>query len=244
MSDTCVGAEKLSKKFNIIKRRLTLFRALKAVFGGVSFKRELRVLDNISFDIKKGERFAIVGKNGSGKTTLLRILAGIYEENSGRLYMSEQPKVMFNLSIGINLFLSVIDNIYLLGALHGISRKDIEGDVPNILKMAELEDLKYEFVRRISRGQQQRLVLSVFLHAPGNFFVFDESITFVDLSFRRIFEEHLEKLFARNATVILVSHDLEFLRKYCDKAMWLEDGKIRSFGNAGDVVGEYENHSA
>ena len=243
MSNICVKVKNLSKRFFVLKKEVTAFRMLKALLSREPLKRELWALRDISFEIKKGEKLAIIGKNGAGKTALLRILTGIYDKTSGVLEVESVPKAIFKLSIGLNARLSVADNISLLGALHSIPKDVLKSKKQEILEIAELGQVEFSLLKKLSTGQQQRLALSVFFQAMGNFFIFDESTAFVDMGFAYKSKKYFERLFSPNTTLIMVSHDMSLLRRYCSKALWLDEGRIRMQGEVDKVIDEYERCS-
>ncbi len=237
----CVEAKNLSKRFLVLKTKATALRALLALITRKSLKRENWVLKDISFQIKKGEKLAIVGKNGSGKTTLLRILTGIYDKTSGEIIVKGNPKALFRFWIGLNGELSVIDNIYLFGTIHRIERHILEHKITDILEMSELSHLQFSPLKELSMGQHQRLALSIFFQTTGDFLIFDESLAFVDKGFAKKCDSYFEELFCSDKTVIITSHDNTFLKKYCKSAIWLDKGQIRAAGEVKEVVEEYED---
>lgn len=243
MIDTCVKVENLSKRFLIFKRKETLLRVLKSLVSRDSLKEILWALRDISFEVKKGDKLALIGKNGSGKTTLLRILAGIYDKTSGCIRAECAPAALFKSWIGLNGILPVIDNIYLYGAMHGMSRDFLKDKVSAILELAELSHLQFSPLRQLSTGQMQRLTLSVFFQNTSDFLIFDESLAFVDQAFTQKCETYFQNLYSSDKTVIMASHDLSFLRKYCKTAIWLADGRVQMLGEAKKVTSEYENAS-
>jgi ABC-type polysaccharide/polyol phosphate transport system ATPase subunit len=178
MSDNCVKTENLSKRFFILQKEKTTFRALKALIKRESLKKEFWALRNISFEIKKGDKVAIIGKNGSGKTTLLRILTGIYDKTSGSLRIEGQPKALFSYWLGFNIDLSVIDNIYLCGAIHGIGRFFLKQNMSKVLEMTELYHLRFSPLKELSSGQQHRLAFTIFSLTPSDLLIFDDSLNF------------------------------------------------------------------
>lgn len=240
MSDFCVKVEKLSKRFLVFKSKRTTFRALKAMINREALKKELWVLHDVSFEIKKGEKLALIGKNGTGKTTLLRILTGIYDKTSGDIVIKDNPRALFRFWTGLNRDLSVMDNIYLFGAVHGMGRNFLEDKMDDILKTSELYHLQFAPLKELSAGQAQRLALSIFFQSRSNFLIFDESLAFVDQSFAQKSEVYFKELASSDKTVIMTAHDNHFLRKHCRKAIWLDAGHIRMAGEAEDVITEYE----
>jgi len=240
MSNICIEVNNLSKRFLVLKGEKTFLRTLKAVFRRQPLKKEIWVLHDISFSIKKGEKLAIIGCNGCGKTTLLRILTGIYGKTFGYLKINVEPKALFKFWVGLNGELSVMDNIYLFGAVHGMDRHFLKENMDKILDMAELYELKYSSLKELSNGQMQRLALSVFFQTKSNFLIFDESLVFVDQAFANKCEKYFEDLAYSDKTVIMTSHNSSFLRKYCRTAIWLEEGRIRMSGEANHVIDKYE----
>jgi ABC-type polysaccharide/polyol phosphate transport system ATPase subunit len=241
MNDFCVKAEKLSKLFLVFKSKKTTLKALKAMLSREALKKELWALYDVSFEIKKSEKLALVGKNGAGKTTLLRILTGIYDKTSGDIVVKDNPRALFRFWTGLNRDLSVIDNIYLFGAMYGMDRNFLKDKLDDILKMSELYHLQFVPLNKLSAGQAQRLSLSIFFQSKSNFFIFDESLAFVDQSFAQKCEAYFKELSSSDKTVIMTSHDNRLLRKYCNRAIWLDEGRISMFGEAKRVINEYEH---
>ncbi len=242
MRQECVRVNNLSKQFVIFKKKKTTLRALRSLMRLEQFKQRVWILRNISFEISKGDKVAIIGKNGSGKTTLLRILVGIYDKTSGEFEISGDAGALFRFWVGLNIDLPVIDNIYLFGAIHGMDRKFLRDNAHKILELAELEHLRFSPLKDLSIGQRQRLALSIFFHVNSELMIFDESLAFVDQSFAHRCEEYFRDLYHSEKTAIITSHDLNFLRKYCTRAIWLDEGRIRMDGEADKVISEYALH--
>ena len=213
MSDICVKVENLSKRFLVLKRKVTVLQSLEALIKHKLLKGELWVLRDVSFEIKRGEKLAIIGKNGSGKTTLFRILTGIYSQTSGSIKIKDRPRALFKFWTGFNWDLSIIDNIYLFGAMHGMSRDVLEDKIDSILEMTELYQLRFSSLKELSTGQFQRLALSVFFQTADDFLIFDESMAFMDKDFVKKCEPYFQDLFSSEKTVIMTSHDASFFKK-------------------------------
>ncbi|MDD5439656.1 MAG: ATP-binding cassette domain-containing protein [Candidatus Omnitrophica bacterium] len=244
MNDICIKVEALSKCFFVPNRKVTTLRLFRALIRQEPFKKEYWVLRNISFTIKRGEKVAIIGKNGSGKTTLLRILAGIYDKTSGTIEINNEPRALFKFWIGLLSELSVIDNIYLFGAVYGMGRSYLKDKIDKILETSELYLLRFLPLKDLSMGQRQRLALSVFFQNNSDFLIFDESLAFVDQYFTQKCEIYFRDLYKSGKTVIMTSQDNSFLRKYCNKVFWLDNGMICKSGEAGSVIDEYEQSLA
>lgn len=240
MSELLVQASDIAKRFFVLKSRKTLFKTVKAFVRGQSLRQELWVLRGVSFQIKKGEKIAIVGKNGVGKTTLLRIVSGIYDVTQGSVIVYARPLALLRLWVGLNADLSLIDNIYLFGSVHGMSRGFLDTKVEEILRVAELGHVRHVPFKELSLGQMQRLGMSVVFQAPNDFLIFDESIGNVDPSFMQKAEAYFKAIFSSEKTVLMTSHDSAFLRRNCTRAIWLADGGIYRDGPAQEVLEEYE----
>lgn len=240
MNGVCVKADSISKRFVIPKTNETTLRVVKALLRHRHLTKEIWALRDVSFEVKKGEKLALVGRNGSGKTTLLRILMGVYEATSGRIETSETPQAMLRFWSGVHGDLSVIDNIFLFGTMHGMDRAFLMERLHGIFTISGLRKLEYSPLKRLSLGQLQRLALAVFMQSPGDFLIFDESLEYVDEGFFIKCGEYFSELVSSGKTVIMTNHDSSFLRKYCRTAIWLDEGRIRMQGEVNEVIDEYE----
>ncbi len=243
MNDIYVRVENLSKRFFVLQSEETIFRSLGSLIKNKAPVKELWALRDLSFCIRRGEKLAVIGKNGSGKTTLFRILANIYDKTSGKLEVLSEPKALFRFWVGFNGELSLLDNIFLFGAVHGINRDLLKPRTSIILEMAELSHLRFIQLKKISVGQLQKLAFSIFFQFLSDFLIFDESLTFVDQQFMQRCECCFEEIYNSERTVIFTSHNASFLRKYCKTAIWLDEGRIRMFGDIEKVLNEYEKFS-
>jgi ABC-type polysaccharide/polyol phosphate transport system ATPase subunit len=203
--------------------------------------RERWVLRDVSFQIERGDKVALIGRNGSGKSTLLRLIAGIYDKTGGELRVTGNPRPLLNCSAGLRGELTVVDNIYLFGAVHGLSRRALRALEQSILDRTELGHLADSPLKDLSVGQVQRLALTVFSLAPSDFLMFDEVIGHVDHGFRLGFDRFFASLADSDKTLVMTSHDATLLRRFCRKALWLDAGTVRRFGPIHDVVDEYED---
>ena len=238
-----VRAERLSKRFSVLRSRQTLLGTLRAAIRREPIRREHWVLRDVSFEIQPGDKVALLGRNGSGKTTLLRILAGIYEQTSGELLVTGRPRPFFNCTAGLRSEFSVVDNIYLYGALHGLSRRTLRVQESEILERTQLTHLAHSPLRELSAGQAQRLALTIFCETTSDFLILDEvaaNIGNLDHGFRLELEGHFARLAQSAATLMMTSHDASHLRRFCRTALWLEQGEVREFGPVDRVLDEYE----
>ena len=231
----------VSKHFHIYNQEKTLFRLGKALLKGVPIRRELWALKNINLEIHEGDKVAIVGRNGAGKTTLLRLIAEIYTPNEGEVKIRKTPQPLFKYGIGLNPFLSVLDNIYVLGAFHGLLVSEMNRVLEDIIEFSGLREFLYAPAKDLSSGQKQRLLFSVFIHAASDFLLSDESTAMADLEFQIKSGQWFEKLMTSPKTLLLCSHNLTFLEKHCTKALWLEKGEIKAWGEPKEVLEAYKS---
>jgi ABC-2 type transport system ATP-binding protein len=230
VSAPCVRADRLSKRFSLITSKRSTLRTLLALVGGEPLQREHWVLKELTFEIQPGDKLALIGRNGSGKTTLLRILTGIYRQTAGSLVLTRRAGALLDCSSGFQRELSVLDNLYLFGALRGIGREILQPREQSILELAELEEFAHTPLKDLSLGQTRRLALSVFSQTRSDFLVFDEVLTNLDPGFRH----------KAGAFFGALANSSSFLRTYCTKALWLEDGRLRRAGPLAEVLDEYE----
>jgi ABC-type polysaccharide/polyol phosphate transport system ATPase subunit len=243
MNDLCVRAVDVCKSFYVLKERRTLLRTARALCAGEFLRKKTSVLHNLNFEIRKGEKYALVGCNGSGKSTLLRLICGMYEISSGALEVFTKPQALFRSWVGFNGDLPVLDNIRLYGAVHGLPRAVMEREAEGILEISKLSQLRYAPVKDLSEGQKQRLALSVFFHVDSDLLIFDESYTRIDTEFAGVCDHYFRSLRSSHKAVIMTSHDSSLLKRYCETAIWLHAGGIRRRGEIESVIADYESAS-
>jgi len=196
-------------------------------------------LKDVSFDIKKGEFFGILGRNGSGKSTMLKILAEIYQPTKGEVSTKGKLVPFIELGVGFNPELTGRENIYLNGALLGFSRKEIDARYDDIVAFAELEEFMDQKLKNYSSGMQVRLAFSVATRAEADILLVDEVLAVGDADFQRKCFTFFKSLKKRNTTVIFVTHDMNAVREYCDRAILINEGVISHEGDALEVASEY-----
>lgn len=197
-------------------------------------------LREISFDVKKGDFFGIVGRNGSGKSTLLKILAGIYQPTHGTVEVDGKLVSFIELGVGFNSELTGRENVYLNGALLGFTRKQIDDMYDDIVGFAELEDFMDQKLKNYSSGMQVRLAFSVAIKAKGDILILDEVLAVGDEAFQRKCHEYFKSLQNSDTTVVLVTHSMTAVREYCNKALLINDSRIIAYDdNVDRVADEY-----
>lgn len=198
-----------------------------------------KVLDGVSFTINQGDFFGVVGRNGSGKSTMLKILAGVYQPTSGDIQLNGKLTPFIELGVGFNPELSGRDNVFLNGALLGFTRKEMEAMYDEIVAFAELEPFMDQKLKNYSSGMQVRLAFSVAIKARNDIMIFDEVLAVGDEAFQHKCIDIFEQYKASGQTVVLVTHDMETVKKFCNRAVLIQDGKIIKEGNPVQVADEY-----
>ncbi|MDO4436585.1 MAG: ABC transporter ATP-binding protein [Coriobacteriaceae bacterium] len=207
---------------------------------GIKGYREQQVLRGVSFEVRQGDFFGIVGRNGSGKSTLLKLISQIYVPECGSITVDGKLVPFIELGVGFNPELTGRENVYLNGALLGFSRTEIDAMYDDIVDFAELHDFMDQKLKNYSSGMQVRLAFSVAIKAQGDILVLDEVLAVGDEAFQR----KCDNFFASvkkdpTKTVILVTHSMDAVKKYCNKAILIKDGKIVASGDKDDVADRY-----
>lgn len=197
------------------------------------------VLDDVSFEIKKGEFFGVVGRNGSGKSTLLKLLAGIYTPDSGSITVNGSLTPFIELGVGFNPELTGRENVFLNCALLGFSRTEAEAMYSDIVKFAELERFMDQKLKNYSSGMQVRLAFSIAIRADTDILVLDEVLAVGDAAFQQKCYSYFDDLKEKKKTVVLVTHDMAAVSRFCDRALFIDNGKVSLIGSTRAVANKY-----
>lgn len=198
-----------------------------------------RALQDISFDVKEGEFFGIVGRNGSGKSTLLKIIAEIYQPTKGSVTVKGRLVPFIELGVGFNPDLTGRENVYLSASLMGFSKKEIDGMYKNIVEFAELEKFMDQKLKNYSSGMQVRLAFSIATRAEGDILLVDEVLAVGDADFQRKCFSYFRTLKRQKKTVVFVSHDMSSVQQYCDRAILIDNSRLVINDKAAIVASQY-----
>lgn len=238
--EIAVKVHDLTKMFRIpVEASSGLKQKLINTLKGRKGYREFTPLNDISFEIEKGDFFGIVGRNGSGKSTLLKTIAGIYTPNGGSVQVNGTLVPFIELGVGFNPDLTGRENVYLNGALLGFSRKEMDAMYEDIVDFAELHDFMEERLKNYSSGMQVRLAFSIAIRADSDILLLDEVLAVGDEAFQKKCYQYFANLKKNNKTVILVTHSMDSVQQFCNKAIMLEKGKIILEGNPAKVAQGY-----
>ena len=240
--DVALRVTDVTKDFRLpTERTSSLKGALFSLIRGTTGYRTQHVLKGLSFEVKKGDFFGIVGKNGSGKSTLLKIISQIYTPNSGSVQVNGKLVPFIELGVGFNPELTGRENVYLNGAMLGFSREEIDAMYDDIVAFAELEDFMEQKLKNYSSGMQVRLAFSVAIKSQGDILVLDEVLAVGDEAFQKKCQDYFFQAKRERKTIILVTHSMGDVRKYCNKAILIQDGRITKSGKPDDVANAYSN---
>jgi ABC-2 type transport system ATP-binding protein len=238
-----IEVRNLSKTFRIPTNKVMTLRE-RFVTGTNSSFRDLRVLENISFDVPRGEFLGVCGRNGSGKSTLLMILAGIYEPDSGTAMAAGRIAPIIQLGVGLNNELPAYENIVMNAVMMGLTPAEARARCDEIIEFAELGDFEQLKLRNYSSGMRARLGFAVMTHVDADIMLFDEVLAVGDARFKEKCATTFEQLKEGGRTGVLVTHSMASLVKHCASAILLEDGKIFARGDPEHVAEQYKHLQA
>lgn len=207
--------------------------------GGKKHHQDFFALNDIDFTLSKGENVGIIGKNGSGKSTLLKIITGIIQPSSGNVEVFGRVSAILELGSGFNPEYTGIENIYTYGLIVGISKKEMDTRIENIITFADLGDFINQPVKTYSSGMYARLAFSVAINIDPDILIVDEALSVGDMGFQHKCMNKMKELIEQGATVIFVSHDTFAIKSLCSRCIYLENGNIKADGNAIEVTDLY-----
>lgn len=239
MTAPVVSARGVSKSFIIPSVRRDTIREHALDLFRLRPHETLRVLDSVSFDLRRGESLGLMGRNGSGKSTLLKILSGIYAPDAGEVDVRAAVTPILELGVGWNPDLDAVDNIELLGTVMGLPLRELRRATPGILSFAGLERFARLELRHYSSGMAARLAYAVAFRAVRDVLILDEIFAVGDAEFKERCQDRYRELHGSGRSMLLVSHEPRTIATFCDRALLLEGGRIVMDGAAPDVADAY-----
>lgn len=238
--DIAIKVEHVSKSFRLPHNKQSSIKGtLINFFGGDRTYETQEVLKDVSFEIKKGEFFGIVGRNGSGKSTLLKMLAGIYTPTKGNITVNGSLTPFIELGVGFNPELTGRENVYLNGALLGFNNAEMDAMYDDIVMFAELERFMDQKLKNYSSGMQVRLAFSIAIRANSDILLLDEVLAVGDAAFQQKCFDYFETLKKQKQTVVLVTHDMGAVERFCSRAMLVDSGEVKVIGAPSKVARQY-----
>ena len=240
MTAPSLRAQSVSKTFRVPNERYqTVRERMTHPLRGRRFGEPFEALADVSFDVQPGEFFGIAGKNGSGKSTLLRCLSGIYPVDQGEVELRGRLAPFIELGVGFNPEMTARDNVFVNSVVLGMSRAQARARVPAMLSFAEVEQFADLKLKNCSSGMSMRLAFSVTVQVDADILLFDEVLAVGDESFQRKCFDRFESLRDEGRTIVLVTHNMEWVERFCDRALLLDRGRVAALGAPEDVVRGY-----
>lgn len=239
-NNIAVKIDHVSKYFKLpTEATQSLRTTLVNRFRGIKGYKEQHVLKDISFEVEKGDFYGIVGRNGSGKSTLLKIISEIYFPEKGTVTIDGKLVSFIELGVGFNPELTGRENVYMNGAMLGFSTEEVDSMYDDIVDFAELHEFMSQKLKNYSSGMQVRLAFSVAIKAQGDILILDEVLAVGDEAFQRKCNDYFMERKKSGKTTILVTHDMSAVKKYCNKAVLIENGLVKVVGNPDEVANQY-----
>jgi lipopolysaccharide transport system ATP-binding protein len=241
MSGT-IQVHDVSKKFRLERNRPSSLKEAILRIGKKSDADDFWVLRDINLDIPKGSFFGLIGHNGSGKSTLLRLMAGIHRATTGTIESEGRLSALLELGSGFHPDLTGRENVYLNGAMLGLSRKHMAESMDTIIEFSGIGEFIDEPVKIYSSGMYVRLGFAVAVNVDPEILLVDEVIAVGDEEFQRRCMGRMNQLRERGTTIVLVSHNAQLMADLCDRIGWLDHGRLIAVGEPDEVIGQYLDH--
>lgn len=241
-----IELENVTMKFNLgIEKNFSIKQAF-VNFLNPKHKRKKKeyfcALDNISFNVKKGEVVGLIGSNGAGKSTLLKVVSGVMKPTKGKVMVHGAISPMIELGAGFDQELTARENIYLNGSILGYSKKFIDAKFNDIVEFSELSDFLDVPIKNFSSGMTAKLAFSIATVVDPEILIVDEILSVGDIKFQEKSKKKMLEMIKGGTTVLYVSHSLQSIKELCDKVIWIEHGKMIKMGEAKKICEEYYEH--
>ncbi len=236
-SDLAISCRGVGKAFQLYRHRND--QLMQTLFGRwKQFYHPHWVLRDISFEVRRGECWGIIGRNGTGKTTLLQLICGISNPTYGKIEVSGRVAPILALGAGFDLELTGRENVMIGGAILGLRRADILKRLDSIVAFADIGEFFTQPLKMYSSGMTARLAFAICTHADAEILIVDEALAVGDATFTQKCDDFIRR-FASRGTILVVSHDLATLETLCDRVLWIEDGRIAACGRPSEVTAAY-----
>lgn len=238
MSHKIISIQSLTKKYKLYSNKQDRLREAVSLLHR-SYHTDFWALNNITFDVEKGETVGVIGTNGSGKSTLLKIITGVLTPTEGQVAVKGKISALLELGTGFNQEYTGIENIYLNGRMLGYTKKEMAERVPKIVDFADIGEFINQPVKSYSSGMFARLAFAVAINVDPDILIVDEALSVGDLFFQNKCFKKFEELKERGVTILFVSHDISSVRQMCSRVLWIEKGKQIAFGQSDEVCDLY-----
>lgn len=242
-SDIVIKIEKLTKNYHIYEKPKD--RLLQMLYRGKKqFFKEFSALNEISLSVKKGDSVGVLGHNGAGKSTLLQLLTGTLTPTSGKVEVTGRVAALLELGAGFNPEFTGKENVYMNATILGLTKNEIDRKYDDILDFASIGDFIGRPVKTYSSGMYVRLAFAVAVHTDPDVLIIDEALAVGDIRFQMKCLQHMENMKANGTTILFVSHSPEQVKRFCNKAIWLNGGQLRASGTSNEICDKYRDFMA
>ncbi|WP_347995813.1 ABC transporter ATP-binding protein [uncultured Eubacterium sp.] len=238
--EVMIDVNQVSMKFNLSSEKFDSIKEyiIKRIKGQVAFD-EFWALQNVSFNVYKGDALGLIGLNGSGKSTMLKTIAGVLKPTKGNVQVNGTVAPLIELGAGFDMDLTARENVFLNGALLGYSRQEMQEHYDDIVEFSELSNFMDVPVKNFSSGMVSRLAFAIATIGTPDILIVDEVLSVGDFRFQQKCEARIRNMMKQGTTILFVSHSIEQVKSLCNKIVWLEHGKLRMFGDTQDVCDKY-----
>lgn len=240
-NDVAIKVENLSKVYKLFNKPSDRLKEALHPFGK-KYHRDFYALNNVSFEVKRGDIIGIVGKNGSGKSTLLKMITGVATPSAGKLEINGKISALLELGAGFNPEFTGIQNVYMNGTIMGYSKEEMDAKIDDILAFADIGEFVHQPVRMYSSGMFVRLAFAVAANVEPEILIVDEALAVGDIQFQLKCINKMKAFKEQGKTIIFVSHDIGIIRNFCNHAIWLMNGQIQKMGDVHLVTELYEDY--
>ncbi|MDB8710495.1 ABC transporter ATP-binding protein [Mediterraneibacter gnavus] len=239
--ETIINVEHVSMRFNLSSEKFDSFKeyVIKSLKKQVSYD-EFWALKDVSFEVKRGDSLGLIGLNGSGKSTMLKTIAGVLKPTKGKVTVGGNIAPLIELGAGFDMDLTARENVFLNGALLGYNRAQMEAQYDDIVEFSELGEFMDVPVKNFSSGMVSRLAFAIATIGIPDILIVDEVLSVGDFRFQEKCEARIQNMKDQGTTILFVSHSIEQVKKICNKAVWLEHGVLKMFGDAQEICAIYE----
>ena len=238
MNETIISVENINKIYNLYNKPIDRMKEALS-FTRKSYHQDHYALKDVSFTVNKGENMGIMGVNGSGKSTLLKIITGLLTPSNGMVDVRGKVSALLELGAGFNPEFTGMENIYLNGTMMGFSREEIEGKIDSILAFADIGEFITQPIKTYSSGMFARLAFAVAINVEPDILIIDEVLAVGDTRFQIKCMNKMKQMMGEGTTVLFVAHDINAIRRFCSRAIWLNQGKVMMDGDVNSVADAY-----
>lgn len=238
MQELAIKVENLTKIYKLYDKPIDRLKESLHITKK-KYHREHYALKNINFEVNKGETIGIIGTNGSGKSTLLKIITGVLNSTSGQVIVGGRISALLELGAGFNMEYTGIENIYLNGTILGYTKEEIKLKIEDIVNFADIGEFINQPVKTYSSGMFVRLAFAVAINVEPEILIVDEALSVGDNIFQAKCYKKFEELRGRGKTILLVTHDVDSVRRFCDRAIWIDKGVVNMEGDVDKITSEY-----